>query len=106
MDPQQRFAALAEELAGRPGVDPPGTGRGFGSSALKAGGSIFAMLVGDRLVVKLPAAAVAAHIAAGTGGPFDAGKGRPMREWLTVLDEHAWSSIGADALEFARSRQR
>lgn len=94
---------LVEDFRGRPDVDAAaGGGRGFGAAALKTGGSIFAMLWGDRLVVKLPAAVVAAHIAAGTGAPFDAGKGRPMREWLIVLDDTAWTALAQEALQFVR----
>ena len=37
------------------GVTVPEGGSGFGSNAIKINKSIFAMLVNDRLVVKLPA---------------------------------------------------
>ncbi len=57
MQPEERFAALADEFIDSPGVSLPGeTGQsGFGSGALKVNGSIFAMLTSGRLVVKLPA---------------------------------------------------
>jgi hypothetical protein len=105
---EERFAALAEEFAGRPGVELPGASgtRGFGSQALKVDKSIFAMLTGGRLVVKLPRHRVEALIAEGTGAPFDSGKGRPMKEWLAVTadDDATWSSLAAEALDFVRSR--
>ncbi len=65
--PEKHFEALAEEFAGRPGVTTPAESgrRGFGSTALKVNGSIFAMLVGGRLVVKLPKDRVAGLIARG-----------------------------------------
>ncbi len=81
------FAVLCDELADRPGVARPDPGRrGFGSSALTVHGSIFAMLVpGGGLVVKLPRGRVEELVATGVGEPFRAGKGRPMKEWLTVV---------------------
>lgn len=103
--PEERFERLTAAFAGRPGVTLPGAdgGRGFGSSALKAGRSIFAMLTRERLVVKLPRARVAELITAGAGEPFDAGKGRPMKEWLTVAataDDAAWRELAEEALAF------
>jgi TfoX/Sxy family transcriptional regulator of competence genes len=102
--PPERFERLVATFAGRPGVALPGEHgrRGFGASALTAGGSIFAMLSHDRLVVKLPRARVAELIAAGQGEPFDAGKGRPMKEWLVVAgDDQAWKELSEEALSFA-----
>ena len=40
---EARFEALTAELVGLPGVTPPEGGRGFGASALKVDGKIFAM---------------------------------------------------------------
>jgi hypothetical protein len=100
MTPEDRFAALVARFAGEPGVTSPGPGRGFGSSALKVDNRIFAMLSGGRLVVKLPRARVAALIAAGDGAPFDAGKGRPMKEWVAL--DAAWEARSREALEFVR----
>ena len=68
----------------------PDGGSGFGSNAIKVNKSIFAMLVNDRLVVKLPAGRVAEMISSGDGLPFDAGKGKPMKEWVGL-------AVGADA---------
>jgi hypothetical protein len=98
------FAALCEEFAGTPGVTVPGGGRpGFGSSALKINNSIFAMLVGDRLVVKLPRRQVTELIESGVGEPFDAGKGKPMKEWVGLLgDEGTCRRLVAEALSFVR----
>jgi hypothetical protein len=107
-DHPQLFAELCEEYATTPGVSvPDGGGRGFGSQALKIDGAIFAMISGDRLVVKLPARRVAELIEAGTGRPFDAGKGKPMKEWVGLLgDETACRDLVAEALAFGRGRRR
>ena len=107
MGPEERFDDLAATFAGTPGVtlpDAPGA-RGFGSTALRDHGSIFAMLTRGRLVVKLPAERVAALIAQGEGGPFDANRGRPMREWLTVGggDPVTWLALSKEALAFVGS---
>jgi hypothetical protein len=98
-----RYAELVDELAGAAGVTPPEGGRGFGRSALKFRGRIFAMLVRGHLVLKLPAGRVAELAAAGQGVPFDANKGTPMREWLS-LDAGSpadWLALAREALIFA-----
>jgi TfoX N-terminal domain len=101
---EARFAALVEHFADRPRVTPPGAAgrRGFGSSALKVDGSIFAMLQDGRLVVKLPRERVSALVASGTGEPFSAGKGRPMKEWVAVPDgdDALWRTLAEEALTF------
>ena len=102
-DPAGRFADLVAELAGIDGVTPPEGGSGFGRSALRYRRKIFAMLVRGRLVLKLPEARVSALVAAGAGVPFDANKGTPMREWLSLdpdgdLD---WVPLAREALAFA-----
>ncbi len=99
------FAELVTEFSTEPDVTLPGSGRGFGSSALKVGGSIFAMLSRDRLVIKLPASRVAALIESGEGEPFDAGKGKPMKEWVAVPETNpaTWRALAAEALKFVRN---
>jgi len=52
--PDERYEDLIDELVGAAGVTPPRGGAGFGRSALRYQGKIFAMLVRGRLVVKLP----------------------------------------------------
>jgi len=103
MTPEDRFEALAAELAAIPGVTPPGAGAGFGSAALRLHNKIFAMLVRDHLVVKLPKARVDALVADGEGVRFDANKGTPMREWFSLAPASrlAWSPLAREALEFA-----
>ena len=107
MDPAERFAAMVAATDGDPDVQPPddGGGRRFGSEALRVGGSIVAMLVQGRVVLKLPRDRVEALIGAGNGDPFDNGRGRPMREWVALTGDPAGDAgLLQEALEFARSR--
>jgi hypothetical protein len=108
IDADERFARLVDALGNEPGVTGPGEsgGRGFGSLALKVNGSIFAMLTRGQLVVKLPRERVKALIQDGTASAFDAGKGIPMKEWLTVVsdDSETWMSLAREALDFVSHR--
>jgi hypothetical protein len=105
---EEGFADLVDRFAGEPGVALPGSGgpRRFGSEALTVDGSIFAMLTRGELVVKLPAARVAALVDAGTGRPFTSGKGRPMREWVEVAagDTEVRYELAREALRFVGGR--
>jgi TfoX/Sxy family transcriptional regulator of competence genes len=107
MTVEERFERLVDELVGIEGVGPPSPGRGFGSSALKYHGKIFAMLVRGHLVVKLTKARVAELVAAGEGRHFDANKGIPMKEWFTLGEPAglAWSALAREALELARDKE-
>jgi TfoX/Sxy family transcriptional regulator of competence genes len=102
-----RFAELVESLRQRPDVTAPGESgarSGFGSSALKVNGKIFAMLVDERLVVKLPKQRVAQLASDGHGVPLDTGQGRRMKEWLSVAPESPldWLHLSAEALAFVQ----
>lgn len=109
MLPEERFNVLVDEFRASPGVSVPGEPgqRGFGSNALKVHGSIFAMISGGRLVVKLPRQRVETLIGTGVGAPFDAGKGRAMKEWLTVIadDDKLWLALAHEARDFVRSQR-
>jgi hypothetical protein len=57
------------------------------------------------VVLKLPAARVDELVTGGAGVRFDANKGTPMKEWLS-LDPgsgHDWLPLAHEALDFARS---
>ena len=84
VDAEQRFEGIVDELVAEPGVTPPTGGSGFGRSALRVDGRIFAMLVRGTLVVKLPKTRVTELVDAGRGTHFDANKGIPMKEWLSI----------------------
>jgi hypothetical protein len=103
---RDRYLTLVDDLVGIDGVTPPPGGSGFGRGSLKYQGKIFAMLVRGQLVVKLPETRVAELITAGEGAAFDANKGAPMREWLSVDPRSGldWLSLATEALDFARTR--
>jgi hypothetical protein len=100
---EERYAELSRACLERDGVHQEG--KGFGSSALKVNGRIFAMLSSHgEFVVKLPRQRVAELVASGDAVHYDAGKGRPMKEWLALppgspLD---WSALADEALTFVR----
>ncbi|MFF1632740.1 hypothetical protein [Leifsonia sp. NPDC058248] len=106
MDADACFDDLVARFLQHPGVTPPSPGRGFGSSALRVDGRIFAMLVRGRLVVKLPASRVDELVASEEGERFDANKGTPMREWLALdpASSVPWDAVATDALTFVRAR--
>jgi hypothetical protein len=102
---QERYEDLIDELVGIEGVTPPRRGSGFGRSAVRFHGKIFVMLVRGSLVLKLPARRVEALVAAGDGVHFDANKGTPMKEWLSLDpgSSQEWLPLAREALDFARS---
>jgi hypothetical protein len=102
MRPDERFEGVVEQFLGDPRIVPPTGGKGFGRSALRVDGKIFAMLVRDRLVVKLPRGRVDALVTAGDGERFDANKGTPMKEWLALDPGSAldWQDLASEARRF------
>ena len=103
-----RFAALVAALAGRDGVTLGSGRRGFGSGALTVDGRIFAMVSDGSIVLKLPGEGVAGLLATGEGKAFDAGKGRPMKEWVALRDTSAERtlSLAREARDFVAGRDR
>lgn len=98
--PEQIWQPIARAELARKGVS---AGTGFGrNEGLRVGGKIFAMLVRDELVVKLPGDRVDELVDAGIAVRFDAGKGRPMREWAAVAPEASrrWPGLVEEARAF------
>ncbi|HEX3425293.1 MAG TPA: hypothetical protein VHT30_04120 [Acidimicrobiales bacterium] len=99
---EERFATVIEAMAGQDGVTVGSGRRGFGSDALQVQGRIFAMARRGGLVLKLPAGRVDALLRSGLGDAFDAGKGKPMKEWVVVsLRAHdQWVALASEALAY------
>jgi len=94
------FARMATRFLEAPGVTE---GTGFGSNqGLRVAGRIFAFISKGRLVVKLPAGRVDELVDSGVASRFDAGKGRPMKEWASVpaAQRRRWSRLTTESLEF------
>lgn len=96
------FARVAAALAKRPGVTK---GKMFGAEGMKVNGSVFAMEVKGRLVVKLSVDRAAAMRDEGLASAFDPGHGRPMKQWVTVepTAKVDWLTLSLEAYDFVRS---
>jgi hypothetical protein len=110
-DAASRWESLvADLLAGGAATygNDDGPRRAFGSTSLKTGGKIFAMLVKDRLVVKLPKSRVEQLVDEGVGERFDPGHGRIQKEWLSVFssDPEKWRTLAVESEEFVGKRAR
>ena len=109
MSAESRYADLVNRFADDRAVTHVTEGKGFGSSGqLKVGGKIFAMLVRGSLVLKLPRDRVAELVSSGEGTYFDAGKGKPMREWfvLSGTSKRRWLPLATEALSFVQEAKK
>jgi TfoX/Sxy family transcriptional regulator of competence genes len=105
MTVEARYADLVQTMKRRRGVTQVSDRKGFGSSGqLKVNGRIFAMLVRGALVLKLPAVRVDELVTSGQGSYFDAGKGKPMREWFVLSPKSSkpWRPLAEEAFHFVK----
>lgn len=79
----ERFEAATEPLLAEPGVERR---KMFGYPACFVGGNLFTSLFGDRWIVRLADADLAALAEAG-GSPFAPMPGRPMTGYLSLPPE-------------------
>jgi hypothetical protein len=101
--PTQRYESLVKAILFSSPSAKIGEGKGFGSTGqLKVDGKIFCMLVRDQLVLKLPRMRVDDLVEAGDGERFDAGKGKPMREWFSLSrsSKRQWPALAREAMAF------
>ena len=104
--PEQIWGPIASAELGRRGVS---AGTGFGQNeGLRVGGRIFAMLVRGELVVKLPTERVDELVESRIASRFDAGNGRPMKEWASVSPEASrrWRGLVEEARAFVGAAGR
>ena len=98
--PEQLWAPIAKDQLSKRDVTG---GTGFGTNeGLRVSGKIFAMLVRGELVVKLPRDRVDELVYAGAARRFEAGKGRPMKEWASVSPSASrrWKALVEEARVF------
>ncbi|HEX3811242.1 MAG TPA: hypothetical protein VHX59_00240 [Mycobacteriales bacterium] len=94
------FDKLAEDYVRRPGVS---LGRMMSSRhVLSVNRKIFAMLVRDKLVVKLPKARANALVGSGAALAFEPSTGRSMKEWivLEMPDKKQWQGLIREAFSY------
>jgi hypothetical protein len=94
----QKFAKVVEAFSHDRDVTIGG-GKGFGSSALKVNGTIFAMMSSkNEFVVKLSRDRVDALVASGTGKGFEPRPGKFMKEWIVLpVDGVDWIALAKEA---------
>jgi hypothetical protein len=109
MTPEERWASLVETMLaqGAATYGAEGPQRAFGATSLKTNGRIFAMLVKDRLVVKLDRRRVDELVEAGQGRRFDPGHGRLQKEWLHVDSESSdvWLGLATESESLVAKRR-
>jgi hypothetical protein len=100
---EDAFDEVRAMFVGRPDV---GVGRMFHCDGLTCGGKFFATLSrDDQMLVKLPAARVTELVTSGVSLPFDANKGRVMKEWTLVpySSVEQWPEIAEEAYAFGQT---
>jgi hypothetical protein len=103
--PEELWKPIADAELATPGVTG---GTGFGrSEGLRIRNKIYAMLVNDELVVKLPKARVDELADRGVGRRFEPGTGRVMKEWLSVpaSASRRWKALVVEAKAFVDPRR-
>jgi hypothetical protein len=102
------FEKLAEALDVGPVTKPadPIRPERMNANAFCVRNRVFAMHVGDDLVVKLPPTRVAELIESGIAVPNVVG-GRPMKEWanLRPATQKKWLALTRESLDYVRNKR-
>jgi hypothetical protein len=112
LSPQEHFLRLVELMRYNAevkyGADAISSSRGFGSSALKINDKIFAMVVRERLVLKLPRQRIDGLIEDGAGERLQMTPGRIMKEWFSLAphSDLDWQSLAEEAMAFTASASK
>jgi hypothetical protein len=107
MSAELRYEKVVRALSRDPRVTVGSEKKGFGASALKVKGKIFAMPASKgEFVVKLPRERVDELVASKMGKRFDLGHGRVMKEWFAVDPsfQQNWLALAKEALRFVASK--
>ena len=102
------FEKLARALGVGPVTKPadPIKPQRMNANAFCIRNKVFAMHVGDDLVVKLPPKRVAELIESGIAVPNVVG-GRPMKEWANLRPEteKKWLPLAKESLDYVRNKR-
>jgi len=102
------FEKLARSLGAGPVTKPadPIRPQRMNANAFCVRNRVFAMHVGDDLVVKLPPKRVAELIESGIAVPNVVG-GRPMKEWANLRPEteKKWLALAKESLGYVRNKR-
>jgi hypothetical protein len=101
------FERLAKALDVGPVTKPahPTRPERMNSNAFCVRNRVFAMHVGDDLVLKLEPRRVAELIESGIAAPNVVG-GRPMKEWVNLrpATENKWLALASESLDYVRNK--
>ena len=105
LEPQAEYDAVVSEMMA---TSPTTSGKMFGMPCLKnSDGKAFAGFYEDAMVFKLGGASHAEALALAGSRLFDpSGRGRPMKEWVVVPNEHTsrWLEFARDAFDYLREK--
>ena len=105
-DPFETLAAALEVGPVTKPADPTQPQR-MNANAFCVANRVFAMRVGDELVLKLPPKRVAELIDSGRARPNLVG-GRQMKEWanLPAVTESSWLDLARESLAYVRDKRK